>query len=133
MPDRRCSGRYGVFNDNAQPGYRVLDGGAVECGFCALETAKQLGEFLGLLVIASQRSPTMTNVVRHELRKARQSHTCMTLSDLASALEFGQILPYYQPKACFRQRHGWPIYEVEALPAWRISEANWMPGGSRHV
>lgn len=97
---------------------------ASETNIRALETAKQLGEFLGLAVIASQRSPTMTNVVRHELRKARQSHTGMTLSDLASALESGQILPYYQPKACFRQRHGWPIHEVEALPAWRISEAN---------
>lgn len=96
---------------------------ASETNVRSLETAKQLGEFLGLAVIASQRSPTMTSVVRHELRKARQSHTGMTLADLASALESGQIVPYYQPKACFRQRHGWPIHEVEALPAWRINGA----------
>lgn len=97
---------------------------ASETNVRALETAKQLGEFLGLAVIASQRSPTMTNVVRHELRKARQSHTGMTLSDLARALESGRILPYFQPKACFRQRHGWPIHEVEALPAWRVNDTD---------
>lgn len=95
---------------------------ASEANVRALETAKQLGEFLGLAVIACQRSPTMSSVVRHELRKARQSHTGMTLSDLSGALECGQILPHYNPKACFRQRHGWPIHEVEALPAWRIGE-----------
>ncbi len=97
---------------------------ASETNVRALETAKQLGEFLGLAVIASQRLPTMASVVRHELRKARQSHTGMTLTDLASALESAQIVPYYQPKACFRQRHGWPIHEVEALPAWRINDAD---------
>lgn len=88
----------------------------------ALETAKQLAEFLGLPVIASPRSSIFVNVLRNELRKARQSQTELTVSDLERALQDGEIRPYYQPKACYRAQRGWPISEVEAVPRWHLSE-----------
>ncbi len=89
-----------------------------------LETARQLAEFLGLPVVASARSSIFVNVLRNELRKARQSHNGLTVEDLKAALENGDIRPYYQPKAAYRAHRGWPITEVEALPRWHLTETN---------
>ncbi|ANO51769.1 EAL domain-containing response regulator [Woeseia oceani] len=89
-----------------------------------LETAKQLAEFLGLSVIASSRSSIFLNVLRNELRRARQSRTEMTLSDLQDAVRNGDIRPYYQPKASNSANKAWPVSEVEALPSWHMSESN---------
>ncbi len=90
----------------------------------ALETAKQLAEFLGLSVVASPRSSIFINVLRNELRRARQSQTDMSLGDLQKAIENGDVRPYYQPKATYRAHQAWPISEVEALPRWHVSETN---------
>jgi EAL domain-containing protein (putative c-di-GMP-specific phosphodiesterase class I)/CheY-like chemotaxis protein len=90
----------------------------------ALETAKQLAEFLGLSVVASPRSSIFVNVLRNELRRARQSQTDMTLSDLQDAIKNGDVRPYYQPKATYRAHKAWPISEVEALPRWHVAENN---------
>lgn len=95
-----------------------------DCDSRSLETAKQLAEFLGLPVVASPRSSIFVNVLRNELRKARQSQTEMTLADLRAAIENGDVRPYYQPKASYRAKHSWPITEVEALPRWHVSESH---------
>ncbi|MEQ8205779.1 MAG: EAL domain-containing response regulator, partial [Woeseia sp.] len=89
-----------------------------------LETAKQLAEFLGLSVVANSRSSIFVNVLRNELRRARQSRIEMTLGDLKNAVQNGDIRPYYQPKATYRSSQVWPINEVEALARWHISETN---------
>lgn len=92
----------------------------------ALDTAKQLAEFLGLPVIASRRSSIFVNVLRNELRKCRQSQTELTLSELQAAIAGGDIRPYYEPKASYRAESGWPVTEVEALPRWHLAEASVM-------
>jgi EAL domain-containing protein (putative c-di-GMP-specific phosphodiesterase class I) len=90
----------------------------------ALQTAKQFAEFVDLPVVASLRSPAIIGIVRHELRRARQPHAEMTAASLKVALECGNVRPYYQPKACFRDRRDWPINEVEALPRWHLDESD---------
>jgi len=87
-----------------------------------LETARQLADFLGLAVVASPRSSIFVNVLRNELRKARQSLTGLTVSDLEQALANGDIRAYYLPTAAYRAHRGWPITEVEAIPRWHLSE-----------
>ncbi len=89
----------------------------------ALETARQLAEFLGLEVVASPRTSIFTDVLRNELRKSRQSQTGLTLQDLEAALKNGDIRPWYQAKATYRAGQGWPITEVEALPRWHIGKS----------
>jgi len=88
-----------------------------------LETATQLAEFLGLPVVASLRTSIFVNLLRDELRRARQSRTDVKLDDLEKALERNEIRPVYQPNATLGQQGDWSITDVEVFPHWQLNDS----------
>jgi len=86
-----------------------------------LSGAEQFGQSVGLEVVAALRKPVMLDDLEALLARQRRVDQLIDPRDLARAVDRGQLVVHYQPKAELRPE-GWLLSGVEALLRWNHPE-----------
>lgn len=82
-----------------------------------LTSAKQLGESLGLKMLATLQKPLMIEDIEAVLTKHMGAPTHLTSDDLRRAVEEGELCVHYQPILTNTNRE-WRVSGAEALVRW---------------
>jgi len=83
-----------------------------------LTSAKQLGESLGLKMLATLQKPLMIEDIEAVLTRHLGAPTHLTSDDLRRAVEEGELCVHYQPMLSHESR-GWRVTGAEALVRWQ--------------
>jgi len=95
----------------------------------SLETATTLGQIFGLNMAGSLQKPILIGDLRQRLGKTRAENRGIDAGQLEQAIDEGEIVPSYQPKAGRNADDHWQINEVEVLARWhRPGAAVVLPG-----
>jgi EAL domain-containing protein (putative c-di-GMP-specific phosphodiesterase class I)/ActR/RegA family two-component response regulator len=86
-----------------------------------LAGAEQFGLSVGLDIVAALGKPVMLDVLEELLIRQRQTEQWLDPKELGRAVDRGQLVVHYQPKAELRS-DGWLISGVEALLRWQHPE-----------
>jgi EAL domain-containing protein (putative c-di-GMP-specific phosphodiesterase class I) len=86
-----------------------------------LSSAEQFAGSMGLTVAAALSKPVMLADVEELLIRHRQAEEWVDPQDLARAVDRGQLVAHYQPKAELTQS-GWLMSGAEALLRWQHPE-----------
>jgi len=98
-----------------------------------LKTAEQLGRSLGLEIVGSFGKPIEMEALRDLLAAHREEQRIVTADQLAYAIESGQLVIHYLPKATNKGNGQWLVDGVEALVRWQheshglLYPADFMP------
>jgi EAL domain-containing protein (putative c-di-GMP-specific phosphodiesterase class I) len=65
------------------------------------------------------KKPVLVEELRNKLTAVMNTDRQLTLADLRRAIEAGEIVPYFQPKASLVDRRYWLMDGVEALARWQ--------------
>lgn len=86
-----------------------------------LSSAEQFGASMGLTIAASLAKPVKLNDLETLLIRHRQAEESIDPADLARAVDRGQLVVHYQPKAELTP-NGWLMSGIEALLRWQHPE-----------
>ncbi|NKN33470.1 EAL domain-containing response regulator [Marichromatium bheemlicum] len=98
-----------------------------------VSSALRIGQTHGLRMLGSLRKPFSVQDLERLLLPSGQRAFEPVAADLRTALEQGEIVPFFQPKACLVHPGGPAICETEALARWQhpehglISPAQFVP------
>ena len=84
-----------------------------------LTTAAQLGRSLDLSIAAALTKPLALDQLELTLARLKRQERILTAAALAKAIESGQLIVHYQPKATFKGPARWLIEGAEALVRWQ--------------
>jgi len=87
-----------------------------------LTTAAQLGRSLDLSIAAALTKPVALDVLEVTLARLKRQERILTADALAAAIESGQLIVHYQPKATLKSPGRWLIEGAEALVRWQHDE-----------
>ena len=96
---------------------RILIGSILETR--VLKTAEQLGKTLGLNVVGTFCKPIDPNVLTALLSAHSPRAFRLTTDELSFAIDAGQLVVHYLPKATHRDDGSWIVDGVEALVRWQ--------------
>lgn len=98
-----------------------------------LATAQQVGRSQGLNMLGALQKPILLSDLEAMLRRGMTGEAPINARDLARALDEGELLVFYQPKASRVSPRCWIIEGVEALARWQhpvhgfVSPARFIP------
>ena len=104
-----------------------------------LATAQQIGRSQGLNMLGALQKPIMLSDLETTLRRCLRSDSPITVADLSTALDEGQISVHYQPKATRMAPGKWIVEGVEALARWQhptlgaISPVRFIPVAEKNA
>lgn len=84
-----------------------------------LTTAEQLGATLGLAIVGTFCKPIELETLKALLEAHRREERVLTADQLAYAIDAGQLVVHYLPKAAHKGSGRWIVEGVEALVRWQ--------------
>ncbi len=87
-----------------------------------LTTAEQLGMAMGVDIAGSLSKPIPLEQLEVQLVRLKLEEKRITSAQLAEAIESGQLLLHFQPKATMKSPGRWSIEGAEALVRWQHDE-----------
>lgn len=87
-----------------------------------LTTAEQLGMAMGVDIAGSLSKPIPLEQLEVQLARLKLEEKRITSAQLAEAIESGQLLLHFQPKATMKSPGRWSIEGAEALVRWQHDE-----------
>lgn len=87
-----------------------------------LKTAEQLGKSLGLSIAGSFCKPIELKALKALLQAHRHEERVLSVDDLRYAIDAGQLVVHYLPKATHKGQGRWIVDGVEALVRWQHEE-----------
>lgn len=84
-----------------------------------LTTAEQLGMAMGVDIAGSFSKPIPLDQLETQLVRLRLEEKQLTSAELAEAIESGQLVVHFQPKATMKSPGRWVMEGAEALVRWQ--------------